>query len=393
MANKDVFDEKMEALADSINAKAGTSGALTLDGMKSAVDAIELGSSVIANPTLEGGENDLTSIEIDGTKYAIPEGSSVEANPTLVGTEADLTGIEVDGVKYKVPKGSYIATMNGNVVSSESVTFIRNNYLTTPCFVPHNSFLYRITRVLSDSLLSAPVNASNALSDFTLLQIAIDNNGIINSGNQTVPRVTANPSSTSSADLTKLSVNGTTYNIPQGTEVVANPTLAGTESDLAGLEVDGTKYKVPSDYLPLAGGTMSGPIKFSNLGNLIATDGDFSLFVLSGETPHRACIGNALYNMRLDTADADIIHKRGSTNYNVLDASNTSANSTPGSTAVTLNALKLNGMSYKVRDGITNGLGYLTTAPTADNTDGIKIVVLSAEPATKYAGYLYIITA
>ena len=28
--------------------------------------------------------------------------------------------------------------------------------------------------------------------------------------------------------------------------VVANPTLAGTESDLTGLQVNGTKYKVPS---------------------------------------------------------------------------------------------------------------------------------------------------
>lgn len=31
-----------------------------------------------------------------------------------------------------------------------------------------------------------------------------------------------------------------------GTEVVANPTLAGTETDLTGLEVAGTKYKVPT---------------------------------------------------------------------------------------------------------------------------------------------------
>lgn len=31
-----------------------------------------------------------------------------------------------------------------------------------------------------------------------------------------------------------------------GTEVVANPTLSGSESDLTGLEINGTKYKVPS---------------------------------------------------------------------------------------------------------------------------------------------------
>lgn len=30
---------------------------------------------------------------------------SVSANPTLAGTEADLTGLEIDGVKYAVPQG------------------------------------------------------------------------------------------------------------------------------------------------------------------------------------------------------------------------------------------------------------------------------------------------
>lgn len=38
------------------------------------------------------------------------------------------------------------------------------------------------------------------------------------------------------------------------------------------------------------------------------------------------------------------------------------------------------------------GLPYLTTAPTANNTDGLKFVVLSSEPATYYTGYYYIIT-
>lgn len=37
-------------------------------------------------------------------------------------------------------------------------------------------------------------------------------------------------------------------------------------------------------------------------------------------------------------------------------------------------------------------LPYLTTAPTSDNTDGLKIVVLNSEPSTRYNGYLYIIT-
>ena len=50
------------------------------------------------------------------------------------------------------------------------------------------------------------------------------------------------------SDLTGLEVAGTKYKVPTGggTEVVANPSLAGTESDLTGLEVAGIKYKVPS---------------------------------------------------------------------------------------------------------------------------------------------------
>ena len=37
-------------------------------------------------------------------------------------------------------------------------------------------------------------------------------------------------------------------------------------------------------------------------------------------------------------------------------------------------------------------LFYTTTAPTADNTEGLKIAVLSSEPGTKYSGWLTIIT-
>ena len=39
-----------------------------------------------------------------------------------------------------------------------------------------------------------------------------------------------------------------------------------------------------------------------------------------------------------------------------------------------------------------SGVPYLTTAPVADNTDGtLKFVVLTAEPATRYEGYVYLI--
>lgn len=48
---------------------------------------------------------------------------------------------------------------------------------------------------------------------------------------------------------TSITIDDSTYNIPQGgggTAVIANPTLAGDEDDLTALQVGNTKYKVPS---------------------------------------------------------------------------------------------------------------------------------------------------
>lgn len=250
------------------------------------------GTEVVANPTLEGGEDDLTSIEIDGTKYAIPEGSSVEANPTLAGTEADLVGVEIDGVRYAVPKGAYIATKTSNSqISVESLNYIYANYKTIPCYVEYSSAVYRIVyrvgaKLYTDGYPNSPGTSNGSVIYMRWLIIT---DGRITEISDQSRTVIANPSGTGTATLTNLTVGSTIYNVPQGTEVAANPTLVGTESDLTGLDVGGTKYKV--------------------------------------------------------------------------------------------------------RDGVTNGLGYLTTAPTSANNDGIKIVVLSAEPATKYNGYLYIILA
>ena len=51
----------------------------------------------------------------------------------------------------------------------------------------------------------------------------------------------------------------------------------------------------------------------------------------------------------------------------------------------------VNSATGAVSLGDTTGLNYLTTAPSSANTSGMKIVVLSSEPSTKYNGYLYII--
>ncbi len=63
--SKETFNTKMNALADAINAKAGTTGAKDLDGMKSAVEAIPTGGSMkrvtIKITTLDDSGDDVYS--------------------------------------------------------------------------------------------------------------------------------------------------------------------------------------------------------------------------------------------------------------------------------------------------------------------------------------------
>lgn len=61
-------------------------------------------------------------------------------------------------------------------------------------------------------------------------------------------KVTINPTDAATATANKIKVGTTTYSIPsgggQGTTVIANPTLTGTETALTGLQVGEVKYKV-----------------------------------------------------------------------------------------------------------------------------------------------------
>ena len=76
-----------------------------IEGEWGVADA-QTGTTVVANPTLAGTENDLTGLEVDGTKYAVPQGTEVVANPTLVGDEEDLESIQIGNTKYKISGGS-----------------------------------------------------------------------------------------------------------------------------------------------------------------------------------------------------------------------------------------------------------------------------------------------
>ena len=56
------------------------------------------------------------------------------------------------------------------------------------------------------------------------------------------------------------------------------------------------------------------------------------------------------------------------------------------------NASKLLAIDNSGFGTLTNALPIITTAPSSANSNGVIICVLSSEPATKYSGYLYLIT-
>ena len=59
-------------------------------------------------------------------------GTTVVANPTLEGTEADLTGLQVDGVKYAVPQGGGGTTnlyLHSILIDKENGCFINFSFI------------------------------------------------------------------------------------------------------------------------------------------------------------------------------------------------------------------------------------------------------------------------
>lgn len=129
--------------------------------------------------------------------------------------------------------------------------------------------------------------------------------------------------------------------------VEANPTIEGSEPNLESLKVGSTKYQIPSGTNVVANPTLAGT-------------------------------ESALTGLEV-----------GSTKYKVEQPTNVQANPTLAGTENELTGLQVGTTKF----AIGKSVGYLTSAPNAANTSGRLIfVVLSAEPATKYDGYIYLIT-
>lgn len=202
-----------------------------------------------------GAGIDITDGTISNT-YA-----DVIANPILAGTEADLTGLQVGDTKYVIPSGGS---------GSGTPLYLHNIFVAGTV---GNTYIYAMTQVLSDSSLPF-VNTADYVEgtnqklaqwlydkgfndDTTIAKSYMYNVQYLGSTN----RLGLISTDGSGFKVWKSGTGGyivEAYSVAQvqdtvvsigvasvdGSSVVANPTLEGTESDLEGIEIDGTKYKV-----------------------------------------------------------------------------------------------------------------------------------------------------
>ena len=169
------------------------------------------GTVVVANPTLAGTEADLTGLQVGSTKYKVEQPINVVANPTLAGTESQLTGLEVGTTKYKIPEGVVVVEL-----SASSGTLSDSDYAKVSgdnCLILYNNVYYE--KVQDDGTafyyLARRFNEQYYYISQSGFQINYSKDYFQSSG---------------------ISFS----------EVIANPTLDGTESSLTGIQVGSTKY-------------------------------------------------------------------------------------------------------------------------------------------------------
>lgn len=97
--------------------------------VKTALQNLTLGT-IKPNEVSSGLYPTLTSLTFGALTYLVPSGTSVVANPTLAGTENDLTGIQVGSTKYANHKvvattlwsGSQVASTGASITLSDNST-------------------------------------------------------------------------------------------------------------------------------------------------------------------------------------------------------------------------------------------------------------------------------
>lgn len=146
------------------------------------------------------------------------------------------------------------------------------------------------------------------------------------------------------------------------------------------------KSEVPSQAdldakLSLSGGTMTGAITTSYAGILTPQAGHLIGLQSNNNWINVGNTGNNKVLRLLSASTTDLVHVKGSDNYNVLDAANTAANPTLLGAEADLTSLKLNGINYKVGGGgyahyltcgQAGGLLIVNSTPEAFTTTTLK---------------------
>ena len=213
--------------------------------------------------------------------------------------------------------------------------------------------------------------------------------------------VEANPEGTATTDLEKLKVGDTIYGIPEGTNVVANPTLAGTESALTGLQVGDTKYVIPVGYdiNTYTYGTITDATTMAKLrndiakGHIINIGSEYYSLNFYDVNAHSA-VYTLISSVSTDGVTIAGLYLTDNTTSITMTATNFTQNKITTDTASTFLGQYITGIYYasSLKHFVAKETRFLTTAPTANNTSGyLQFVVLTSEPATYYDGYYYII--
>lgn len=158
----------------------------------------------------------------------------IKANPDLSGTEPDLTGVEFSGDKYAIPEDTTYTAGNG-------ITITEENIINADVKVLEVSNITGLTTEQCEALNVGDVVVKLTSNQKHTYTVSYKEAGV----GMCLTYVDASTSETVSYDYV---TNAWVYNSTDITplkNIVANPTLAGTEADLTGLQVGETKYKVP----------------------------------------------------------------------------------------------------------------------------------------------------
>ena len=152
------------------------------------------GTEVIANPELEGDEDALTGLEVDGTKYKVPEQvnsdwnansgpeqilnkpdiQTIVPNQTFNGNDIELRGLKIDRVSYKIPFG-----INDNLIFN--TTALRKNIIQyfqerNPGWTVFEESTFRLTERVRDlSIDSGYISSSSGDFYYLLGDIVLKN--------------------------------------------------------------------------------------------------------------------------------------------------------------------------------------------------------------------------